>query len=248
MRAGDLLLGDYEAILFDLDGVITSTAALHEAAWKSMFDEFLEERAGALHEPFVAFSSDDYLNIVDGKPRFDGVRSFLDSRGIELPQGAVDDAPSSSSVTGLGNRKQQIFLSLLESTGADPLPGAVDFVNAAKARGMRTAVVSSSANAAQVLAAAGLSGSFEPVVDGLVARRLGLAGKPAPDTFLEAARQLGVEPEHAVVVEDALAGVAAGKAGGFGLVVGIGHPEAGAALRSHGADLVVVELGELLSD
>jgi beta-phosphoglucomutase family hydrolase len=243
-----LFEGAYDAILFDLDGVLTSTAALHEDAWRSMFDEFLQQRTEEFDEPFVGFDSGDYVRFVDGKPRFDGVRSFLESRGIELPEGEVDAEPSAESVTGLGNRKQQIFLHLLDTDGVDLLPGSVDFVSAAQARGMRTAVVSSSANAERVLDAARLTGSFDPVVDGLVARRLGLAGKPAPDTFLEAARLLEVAPERAVVVEDALAGVAAGKAGGFGLVIGVGPPEAAAGLAGHGADLVVGDLTELLPD
>ena len=239
---------EYDGLLFDLDGVLTATATLHEDAWKSMFDEFLRARSEEYGEPFVAFDSGDYFRFVDGKPRFDGVDSFLESRGIELPEGEIDAEPSTDSVTGLGNRKQQIFLHLLDTHGVDLLPGAVALVSAAQARGMRTAVVSSSANAERVLAAAGLAGTFEPVVDGLVARRLGLAGKPAPDTFLEAARLLEVAPERAIVVEDALAGVAAGKAGGFGLVLGIGPPEAAENLRSHGADLVVADLGSLLPD
>jgi beta-phosphoglucomutase family hydrolase len=246
---GPVLFGGvYDAILFDLDGVLTSTATLHEAAWKSMFDDFLRRRAEELDQTFVAFDSDDYLHFVDGKPRFDGVGSFLASRGIELPQGEIDAVPSTESIAGLGNRKQQIFGRLLGSHGVDPMPGAIEFVNAARSRGMRTAVVSSSANAKRVIAAAGLAGSFDVVVDGLVARRLGLAGKPAPDTFQEAARRLEVAPERAIVIEDALAGVAAGKAGHFGLVVGVGAPDAAAALHSHGADVVVAELTELLPD
>jgi beta-phosphoglucomutase family hydrolase len=240
--------GNYSAVLFDLDGVLTSTAALHRAAWTSVFDDFLRRHADQHDGPFVAFASDDYERFVDGRPRFEGVRTFLDSRQIELPAGEVDDEPSFESITALGNRKQQVFLELLESKGADPLPGAVDVVNAARSHGMRTAVVSSSANAARVISAAGLDGKFDLVVDGLMARRLGLAGKPAPDTFLEAVRRLNMAPKDAIVVEDALAGVAAGASGGFGLVIGVGPPDASPRLLSHGADAVVAELTELAPD
>ena len=247
--AGEQLFGgSFDAVLFDLDGVLTSTASLHQAAWKAMFDDFLEERAGRLDDSFVPFEANDYDNLVDGKPRFDGVRSFLNSRRIELAEGAIDDPPSSDSISGLGNRKQQIFLALLEFEGADALPGAAELVRAVTDRRMRTAVVSSSANAVAVLDTTGLGGIFDTVVDGLEARRLALAGKPAPDTFLEAASRLGVLPERAVVVEDALAGVAAGRAGGFGLVVGIGPEDSADALRGSGADIVVVEVRELLPD
>lgn len=239
---------DFEAMLFDLDGVLTSTGALHEAAWKSMFDEFLRHLAEQSGEPFVAFERDDYLRYVDGKPRFDGVESFVDSRGIRLPRGEVDAAPSMNSIAGLGNRKNQLFNDLLESHGVEPLPGAVDLLEAASEHRLRTAVVSSSANAGKVIDAAGLGGRFDTVVDGLVARRLGLAGKPAPDTFLEAARQLEVGPGRAIVLEDAEAGVAAGKAGGFALVVGVGAPDREPSLRSHGADLVVETLHDLIPD
>jgi trehalose 6-phosphate phosphatase len=239
---------EFAAVLFDLDGVLTSTATIHEAAWKAMFDEFLLARAEAHGEPFVAFTNDDYLRFVDGKPRFDGVRAFLSSRDIELPDGDADAEPSSESIAGLGNRKNRLLNELLDEHGVDPLPGAVEFVRAARAAGVQTAVVSSSANADRVLAAAGLTGMFDTVVDGNSAGRLALAGKPAPDTFLEAAHRLGVAPQDAVVVEDALAGVAAGRAGDFGLVVGIAPPGSSAALLDAGADLVVGSLAELLSD
>ena len=240
-----LFEGAYDAILFDLDGVLTSTAALHEDAWKSMFDEFLQQRTEEFEEPFVAFDSGDYVRFVDGTPRFDGVRSFLESRGIELPEGEVDAEPSAESVTGLGNRKQQIFLDLLDIHGVDLLPGSVDFVSAAQARGMGTAVVSSSANAGHVLDVAGLAGSFDPVVDGLVARRLGLAGKPAPDTFLEAARLLEVTPDRAVVIEDSASGVADACASGIGHVIGLTTSFDAEALRAAGADEVVDALSEV---
>lgn len=239
---------EYDALLFDLDGVLTSTGVLHESAWKLMFDEFLSDRAQEGDVAFVPFERDDYLGYVDGRPRFDGVRVFLASRGIQLPEGDVDSDPSLESIAGLGNRKNQLFNELLGSRGADPLPGAVAVAKSARAQGMKTAVVSSSANAEQVLAAAGLTGLFDVVVDGLVARRLELAGKPEPDTFLEAARQLEVTPDRAVVFEDALAGVAAGRAGRFGLVIGIGLPENEQRLVDQGADEVFVSLAEVLSD
>jgi len=238
----------YDALLFDLDGVLTSTGVLHETAWKLMFDEFLTDRAEEGGLPLVPFERDDYLRYVDGRPRFDGVRVFLASRGIQLPEGDVSSEPSLESIAGLGNRKNQLFNELLASRGADPLPGAVEVVRSAKAQGMKTAVVSSSANAEQVLAAAGLTGLFDVVVDGLVARRLELAGKPEPDTFLEAARQLEVTPNRAVVFEDALAGVAAGRAGRFGLVIGIGPSENEQRLLDRGADQVFASLAEVLSD
>ena len=239
---------EYDAMLFDLDGVLTSTAALHEAAWKSMFDDFLRMRAEEEDEPFAAFERDDYLRYLDGKPRLDGVESFLESRRIRLHLGKVNAEPSMESIAGLGNRKNEMFNDLLESRGADPLPGAIEVVDAAREHGMKTAVVSSSANAERVITAAGLTDRFDAVVDGLVARRLGLAGKPAPDTFLEAARQLVVAPGRAIVLEDALAGVAAGRAGRFGLVIGIGPPASEPSLLSHGADRVIATLGVLLSD
>ena len=240
--------GGFDAILFDLDGVLTETATMHEAAWKATFDEFLRSRSGEVGGPFVAFERDDYLRFVDGKPRLAGVGEFLASRGIQLPAGEVDDEPSEASIAGLGNRKNQLFGRLLLSQGVNVLPGALKFVESTRRRGMRTAVVSSSANALRVLSAAGLTELFDARVDGVVARSLGLAGKPAPDTFVEAARLLHVAPPRAIVIEDALVGVAAGRAGGFGLVIGIAPPEGATALRDHGADIVVSSLSDLLPD
>lgn len=236
----------FDAILFDLDGVLTETASLHRIAWKKMFDEYLRSRAQVLDEEFRPFTTDDYLRYVDGKPRFDGVRSFLESRGITLPEGSHGDAPVEETIAGLGNRKNDAFNAMLKESGATPFPGAVTFVEHALAAGMSTAVVSSSANAAAVLASAGMDHLFEARVDGVTAAELGLKGKPSPSTFLEAARRLDTPPERAVVVEDALAGVAAGRVGGFGLVIGIGDQEAAPRLIDHGADVVVADLGSLV--
>ncbi|TNY37670.1 beta-phosphoglucomutase family hydrolase [Thermomonospora catenispora] len=237
------------ACLFDLDGVLTDTAAVHAAAWKRMFDEFLRERAAREGGPFVPFDpATDYPRYVDGKRRADGTRAFLASRGIRLPEGSPDDPPGALTVRGLGARKNDLVLRLLEERGVTVFPDAVAFVRAIRGRGLRTAVVSSSANTAQVLRVAGLTGLFDARVDGVTAQERNLPGKPAPDMFWEGARALNVEPGRAAVFEDALAGVAAGRAGGFALVVGVdrvggGHGE---ALREHGADIVVDDLGELL--
>ncbi len=239
---------DHAAVLLDLDGVLTSTAALHAEAWKTMFDEFLRRWYEEHDEPFVPFSSEDYLRYVDGRRRLDGVAAFLASRHISLPGGGAEADPPPRSIAGLGNRKNALFNERLVAEGVEPLPGAVEFIDAARREDVKPAVVSSSANAETVLEAAGLAGRFDVVVDGVVADRLHLAGKPAPDTFLEAARRLGVEPVEAVVIEDALSGVAAGRAGGFGLVVGVAPAGSEGALLEAGADLVVANLGELLPD
>jgi len=237
-----------KACLFDLDGVLTQTAKVHAAAWKSMFDEYLSRRAGARGEPFVAFDQvRDYDEYVDGKPRADGTRSFLASRGIELPEGAPDDPPDAETVAGLGNRKNQIVLRMIHDEGVEPYEGSVRYAKAAREAGLRRAVVSSSTNAHDVLAAANMIDLFEVVVDGHVAEREHLAGKPAPDTFLAGARAFGVEPAAAVVFEDALAGVQAGHAGNFGFVVGVDRVGQADALRAHGADVVVADLAELLT-
>jgi beta-phosphoglucomutase family hydrolase len=236
-----------EACLFDLDGVLTRTAETHAAAWKQMFDDFLAARAARLGEPFVPFDAvADYDEYVDGRPRYDGVRSFLAARGIELPEGKPDDPPNAQTVMGLGNRKNELVLELIRSRGVEAYEGSVRYVIAARDAGLRRAVVSSSANCREVLAAAGIEELLEVVVDGLITTRLHLEGKPAPDTFLAAARHLGVEPAHAAVFEDALAGVSAGRAGQFGLVVGVDRTGQADALRTHGADVVVRDLSELL--
>jgi beta-phosphoglucomutase family hydrolase len=237
------------ACLFDLDGVLTQTAVVHAAAWKEMFDGFLREwgeRTGEHQAPFDPVA--DYDNYVDGKPRADGTRSFLESRGIELPEGSLDDPPGKLTVAGLGNLKNQIVLRRIEQDGVKPYPGSVRYLDAVTAAGLHKAVVSSSANTASVLASAGLAGRFDVVVDGVVAHRQHLAGKPAPDTYLAAARELGVPADAAVVYEDALAGVAAGRAGHFGYVVGVDRVGQADALRASGADVVVTDLADLMAD
>jgi beta-phosphoglucomutase family hydrolase len=236
------------ACLFDLDGVLTRTAAVHAAAWQQMFDGYLRDRATRCGEEFVAFDPvADYDAYVDGRPRYEGVRSFLTSRGIELAQGGPDDAPGAETIDGLGNRKNELLLAMIHEHGVSAYEGSVRYVHAAREAGLRRAVVSSSTNCRDVLAAAGIDGLFEAVVDGVVADREHLAGKPAPDTFLAGARALDVEPAHAAVFEDALAGVQAGRAGNFGLVVGVDRAGQAAALRAHGADVVVDDLAELLA-
>jgi beta-phosphoglucomutase family hydrolase len=235
------------ACLFDLDGVLTQTAKVHAAAWKQMFDEYLRARATARGEEFVAFDPvRDYDDYVDGKPRYDGVHSFLASRGIELPEGTPADPPGADTIHGLGNRKNEIVLKMIREDGVQPYEGSVRYVRAVKGAGLRRAVVSSSTNCRDVLAAAGIDGLFDAVIDGVVAERDHLKGKPAPDTFLAGAHALGVEPARGAVFEDALAGVQAGRAGKFGIVVGVDRVGQAEALRTHGADVVVGDLAELL--
>jgi beta-phosphoglucomutase family hydrolase len=235
------------ACLFDLDGVLTRTAELHAAAWKTMFDQFLRDRAKRSDAPFRPFDAADYDDYVDGKPRYDGVRSFLASRGISLPEGRPEDPASAETVCGLGNRKNELVLALIRERGVRTYDGSVKYVRAARARGRACAVVSSSANCEEVLRAAGIIDLFDVRIDGIVADRERLKGKPAPDTYLAAARAVGVPPKAAAVYEDALAGVEAGRAGAFGLVVGVDRVGQAAALREHGADIVVRDLAELLS-
>lgn len=234
------------ACLFDLDGVLTQTASVHAAAWKKMFDAYLRERAQRDGTPFVPFEGADYTRWVDGKPREAGVRDFLASRGIELPEGSPDDGPEAETVNGLGTRKNALVLELIASGAVEPFTGSVDYLHAATDAGLRRAVVSSSNNCKAVVEAAGIDGMLEARVDGTTARAEGLAGKPAPDTFLAGAKALGVEPAHAAVFEDALAGVAAGRAGRFGFVVGVDRAGQRQALLDHGADIVVDDLSELL--
>jgi beta-phosphoglucomutase family hydrolase len=233
--------------LFDLDGVITKTAIVHDAAWKEMFDDYLRERSRRVGEPFVPFDPvRDYDEYVDGKPRADGVRSFLASRGIELPEGSDDDPPGAETVHGLGNRKNEILLRRISEDGVEAYESSVRYVRAVRDAGLRRAVVSSSANCRDVLVAAGIEDLFEVRIDGIVAKREHLRGKPAPDTFLAGARALGLEPGAAAVFEDALAGVEAGRAGGFRFVVGVDRAGQAGALKEHGADVVVADLAELL--
>ena len=227
--------------------MLTQTARVHAAAWKEMFDAFLRARAARTGEPFLPFDARvDYDEYVDGKPRYDGVRSFLTARGIDLPQGEESDPPAAETVHGLGNHKNEIVLRMIHDQGVEAYDGSVRYVRAARDAGLKRAVVSSSANCREVLVAAGIEELFEQRIDGLVAERDHLEGKPAPDTFLAGARALGVGPEQAAVFEDALAGVAAGRAGGFAYVVGVDRVGQADELRAHGADLVVSDLAELL--
>jgi beta-phosphoglucomutase family hydrolase len=241
------LPNDIRACLFDLDGVLTQTAKVHAAAWKEMFDAYLEQRAGRTGEEFVPFDSgDDYDQYVDGKPRYEGVQSFLESRGIELPRGNPDDPPDAETVTGLGNRKNELVLKLIHEKGVEPYEGSVRYLHAARDAGLRRAVVSSSTNCRDVLRAAGIEDLLEVRMDGVVAEREHLKGKPAPDTYLKAAEMLGSEPAQSAVFEDALAGVESGRAGDFGCVVGVDRVGQADALEEHGADIVVKDLAELL--
>ena len=232
------------ACLFDMDGVLTRTATVHAAAWKQMFDEFLRERDGDAFTPFDPVA--DYDEYVDGKRREDGTRSFLRSRGIELPEGSPGDRAGAATVNGLSERKNALVLEKIREDGVEMYDGSVRYVRAARAAGLRTAVVSSSANTAQVLDAGGIADLFDARVDGVTAKERDLAGKPAPDMFLAGAEALGVPASQAVVFEDALAGVEAGRAGGFACVVGVDRAGQAEALRRHGADVVVTDLEELL--
>jgi beta-phosphoglucomutase family hydrolase len=242
------LPGHIQACLFDLDGVLTKTAAVHAAAWKQMFDEFLRQWAQSHGLEFRPFDPhDDYDLHVDGKPREDGVRDFLRSRDIVLPEGTPGDPPDAQTVRGLGNRKNELLLTRIREDGVEVYEGSVRFVQAVEQAGLRRAVVSSSANTAEVLKVTGLDKYFEVRVDGRTIAELHLRGKPAPDTFQCAARQLGVPPEHGAVFEDALAGVEAGRAGNFGWVVGVDRVGQARALAEHGADRVVQDLAELLT-
>ncbi|WP_233434370.1 HAD family hydrolase [Nocardia yamanashiensis] len=233
------------ATLFDLDGVLTDTAAVHERAWRQVFDEFLEARCGAGFQPF---SARDYQEYVDGRPRSDGVREFLRARNIAVPEGKPDDSATESTVHGIGNRKNELLLSLIERDGVHVYPGTVEYLSAVRDAGLRIAVVSSSANAEAVLAAADLARFVEVRIDGKSFAAQGLRGKPAPDGFLTAADELGVRPDAAAVFEDAVAGVAAGRGGDFGYVVGVertGTPAHAEALRRAGADVIVGALADL---
>jgi beta-phosphoglucomutase family hydrolase len=233
---------EYDAALFDLDGVLTPTADVHMLAWRKMFSEFLSSRGIA--EPYT---DDDYFHYIDGKPRYDGVRSFLMSREIELPDGDPDDDTSAETVCGLGNRKNDAFSEVLRTDGVEAYPGSVALLDALAERDVKIAVVSSSRNAVAVLEAAGLRDRFTVIVDGKVASERGLLGKPSPETFAAAAEELGVPIERAVVLEDAISGVAAGHAGHFGLVVGVNRGVGADRLTSAGADVVVDDLAELVT-
>jgi alpha,alpha-trehalase len=248
-RAGAVDVTAFKALLFDLDGVITRTAAVHAAAWKRLFDAFLERRAQALHLPFEPFDiATDYVHSVDGRRRYDGVQSFLESRGIDLPRGDPADPPGDDTVCALGNAKDQLFAEELQRHDVEVFEDTVALIDVARDRGVRTAVVSASEHCTDILERARLLDRFDVRVTGLEAAQLGLRGKPAPDTFLRAAALLGVAPVDAVVFEDALSGVQAGRAGGFGLVVGVDRGDAGADLIRNGADIACADLRRLYRD
>jgi beta-phosphoglucomutase family hydrolase len=237
---------EVRACLFDLDGVLTRTATVHAAAWKETFDGFLRARAERTGAVFQEFTPKDYDRFVDGRPRLDGTRAFIESRGIELPLGDPDDPPGTETLNGLSNAKNELVLRKIGAGAVEVYEGSVRYVEAVRAVGLKTAVVSSSANTPAVLEAAGIAHLFDARVDGNVAKERGLAGKPAPDTFLAGGEMVGVGPDAAVVFEDALAGVEAGRAGRFRLVVGVDRVGQADALRQHGADIVVEDLSELL--
>jgi beta-phosphoglucomutase family hydrolase len=237
----------YDAVLLDLDGVITDTASVHAACWKQMFDEYLQERAMQRGEALRPFDlATDYRLYVDGKPRFDGVRDFLTSRGIQLPEGSPDDPPQTETVGGLGNRKNDLVNKIIEDKGVEPYEGSVKLIHQLRRQGFKIAVVTSSQNCAAVLRAVKLDAFFEVRVDGNMILAEHLSGKPAPDTFLMAAKLLGIEPRRAIVIEDAISGVEAGFNGNFGLVIGVARKGNAEELRHHGAHLVVNDLGELI--
>ncbi|WP_371480156.1 HAD family hydrolase [Kitasatospora sp. NBC_00315] len=237
---------DIRAFLFDLDGVLTQTAKVHAAAWKDTFDTFLRAEADRTGGPFAPFDAvADYDTYVDGRPRLDGTRAFLHSRGVDLPEGGADDPPGTRSVNGVSTAKNDTVLRMIKDQGVQPYAGSVEYVHRLRELGLPRAVVSSSANCRDVLRAAGIDDLFDVIVDGVVAAREGLPGKPAPDTYLAAARALGVEPARAAVFEDALAGVASGRAGGFGAVVGVDRTGQAEELRRSGATVVVADLAQL---
>ena len=237
----------FDAVLFDMDGVLTATAKIHAASWKKMFDDFLKKRSAESGEPFTPFDIDtDYKLYVDGKLRDEGVSSFLESRDINLPFGEAGDPHDLETICGLGNRKNELVKKIIETEGVDIYEGSIALVRLLRGEGLKTAVVSASKNCEAVLQVTGITNLFDVMVDGNVAARLGLPGKPAPDTFLQAVKLLGTKPARAVVVEDAISGVQAGRAGNFGLVIGVdrhGEPD---SLRNNGADVVVDDLDKLL--
>jgi alpha,alpha-trehalase len=239
----------FDAIVFDMDGVVTKTALVHAQAWKRTFDEYMRYREQEFGEPFREFTHDgDYLPFVDGKPRYEGVRSFLESRGIELPYGDVEDSGEKETVCGLGNRKNELFRQVLEEEGVQRYEPMVEFIQHVKEHGVKVGVASSSKNCELILGKAGVSDLFETRVDGVVSAELGLEGKPAPDIFVTAASNLGVTPEKSIVVEDATSGVAAGRNGGFGLVLGVARKDNVDALLANGADIVMKELSHMNTD
>ncbi len=239
---------NFDAAVFDLDGVITFTARVHAAAWKQLFDDYLRSREQRFGEPFLPFDEyADYHRFVDGKPRYDGVQSFLESRGVHIPRGTPADPPGAETVCGMGNRKNELFNRKVEELGVDVDDGAVRFARELRASGVHVGLASSSKNAEPILRRVGLVDLFEAVVDGVVSERLSLRGKPAPDIFLACLYRMlpGADPRRAVVVEDAISGVQAGSRGGFGLVLGVERDPASNALREHGADLVIRSFAEI---
>lgn len=237
----------FDAALFDLDGVVTKTARVHASAWQHLFNDYLRTYSARTGRPFRPFDIDqDYPRYVDGKPRYEGVKSFLDSREIPLPWGTPEDSAEADTIYGLGKKKDGYFEAYLRNSGVEVYEGTVRFLRAARDQGLKTAIVSSSSHCKQVVESAGLTALFDTRVDGIETQRLHLRGKPAPDTFLEAARRLNVLPQRAIVIEDAQAGVAAGRAGGFGLVIGLDRRHQADALRQQGADIVAIDLSDLL--
>jgi beta-phosphoglucomutase family hydrolase len=237
----------FDAVLFDLDGVLTATAQVHAVCWKRLFDAFLKKRADEMNAGFQPFDIDsDYKLYVDGKLRYEGVRSFLESRDIQLPDGNSEETPNYDTVCGLGNMKDELVHKVLESEGVEVYDGSVKLVHHLREQGIKTGVVSASKNCKPVLEAAGIIGLFEGIVDGEVAEQFKLAGKPAPDTYLRGAEELGVDPKRAIVIEDAISGVQAGRKGGFGLVIGVDRKNNARELKDNGADVVVKDLGELV--
>ncbi len=246
-HTASLDLTRFEAALFDLDGVVTKTATVHALAWQQLFNDYLYSYSQRTGRPFVPFDIDkDYRVYVDGKPRYEGVKSFLDSREIVLPWGTPDDGPDEATIYGLGHKKDGYFETRLHEFGVEVYEGTVRFLRRVREHGLKTAVVSSSNHCREVVERTGLTALFDVRIDGQETQRLRLRGKPAPDTFLEAARRLNVPPSRAIVIEDAQAGVQAGRAGGFGLVIGVDRLDQPDALRQHGADIVVADLAELL--
>ncbi len=238
----------FDAVLFDMDGVLTATAKVHAVCWKRLFDTFLKKRAAAMNDTLQPFDIEsDYKLYVDGKLRYEGVQSFLESRDIQLPYGSPGETPNYDTICGLGNIKDELVQKVLESEGVKVYKGSIDLVRELLRMGIRTAVVSASKNCKPVLKAAGIRDLFDHIVDGEVAERLHLGGKPAPDTYLRGAEELGVLPKRAVVVEDAISGVQAGHNGGFGLVIGVDRKDNAGELKDNGADVVVKDLGELLN-
>ncbi len=239
----------FDAVIFDMDGVITRTAAVHSLAWKKMFDEYLRYRENKFHEPFHEFThAGDYLSFVDGRPRYKGVDAFLKSRGINLPFGKPEDEPKQETVCGLGNRKNEFFNQVLEEEGVGIYDSTVKLIKELLGRGVKVGVATSSRNCGPILEKAGIAGLFETRVDGVVSAGLGLKGKPEPDIFTAAGDNLGVKPHRAIVVEDAVSGVQAGRKGNFGLVIGVARENNAQELKTNGADIVVADLSELTVD